>query len=188
MPRKPRVLEPNRVYHLYNRRTDRQRLFPSPEARDDFLDLLASGRARYRVRICLYCIMDTHWHQAVWIREPSEITVLSDYCRWLSSTHAIRFRIESSTRGDGHVYQDRFKSKPVQGDDHYLTLARYIEANPLAAGLVERAEDWPWSSLYERLSGQRRILADGPVPLPASWIDIVNGRVIQAAFDGAGLS
>ena len=57
-----------------------------------------------------------------------------------------------------------------------MTLVRYIEANPLVAGLVERAEDWPWSSLTERINGQRRIVDDGPVALPPNWADIVNER------------
>src|SRR5262245_49725663 len=137
MPRLPRVLEPNRVYHVFNRRNDRQRLFPSPRAYDEFLLLLEEGRERYDVRICAYVLMETHWHQAIWIREPDGAIAASKYLRRLSSRHALRFRCASGTRGDGHVYQDRYKAKPVKDDAHYLTLVRYIEANPLAAGVVD---------------------------------------------------
>jgi putative transposase len=176
MPRKPRILEPNLVYHVFNRRTDRQLLFPSPRALDDFVHLLERGRDRYGVTICMYCVMDTHWHQGIWIRDADSATAVTKYLRWLSTCHAIRFRIRSSTRGDGHVYQDRYKSKPVFDEGHYLILNRYIEANPLAAGLVERAEHWPWSSLADRLTGRRRVVEDGPVGLPPNWCDIVNER------------
>ena len=174
MPRKHRHLEANRVYHVFNRRTDRQLLFPSPSAYDDFLRLIERGCQRYCVRICSYCLMTTHWHQAIWIRQDDDVTAVVRYLRWLSASHALRFRYRSSTRGDGHVYQDRYKSVTVSSDLHYLSLVRYVERNPVAAGLVERAELWPWSSFSERVSGQKRILDDGPVPLPVNWAKIVN--------------
>jgi putative transposase len=185
MPRKKRVLEANRVYHVYNRRTDRQLLFPSASAYDEFLDLLEDGRRRYCIRICAYCPLATHWHQAIWVRDGGGACDVSNYLRRLSSSHAIRFRLASGTRGNGHVYQDRFKSPVVESERHYLTLVRYIEANPLEAGLVRRAEEWRWSSLAERLIGGRRILEDGPVLLPSDWVEIVNARV--PSEDAAGM-
>ena len=176
MPRRPRVLEENCVYHVYNRRTDRQRLFPSPRAYDQFLLLMEESRERYGVLICAYVLMDTHWHQAVWIRDQDLRQPTINYLRRLSSCHALHFRSVSRTRGDGHVYQDRYKTKVAKDETHYLTLIRYIERNPLTAGLVDRAEQWPWSSCAERHSGRRRIVDDGPLQLPRNWIDIVNGR------------
>jgi putative transposase len=53
--------------------------------------------------------------------------------------------------GYGHVYQSRYKSLPVESDRPFLTLVRYVERNALRAGLVDRAEDWPWSSVHVRL-------------------------------------
>src|ERR1043166_2815592 len=123
-----RTLEANRVYHVYNRRTDRQLLFPSPGAFDAFLDLIELGVDRYDVRICAYCVMDTHWHQAIWVGDAGGTDVVR-YLQWLSGKHAIRFRIASGTRGLGHVYQDRYKSKLVATLPYYFTLIRYIESN-----------------------------------------------------------
>ena len=184
MSRKLRVFEPNRVYHVFNRRTDRQLLFPSSNAFDDFLHLMAIGRERYKIRICSYCLMDSHWHQAIWIREAGATSVVR-YLQWLSANHAMRFRIRSDTRGFGHVYQDRYKSLVVHDDAHYLRLIRYIEANPLAAGLVDRAEHWPWSATSERVNGRRHILHDGPVALPDDWRERVNG---YCQFDDDGIA
>src|SRR5437762_14336372 len=99
MPRKPRVLEANRVYHVFNRRTDRQLLFPSARAYDDFIHLLERGQKRYHARICTYCLMDTHWHQAIWVRDETDATRVADYLRWLDASHAIRFRVATDTRG-----------------------------------------------------------------------------------------
>jgi putative transposase len=152
-------------------------LFPSPRSYDEFVDLLEAGVHRYGVRVCSYCALETHWHQAIWVRQDDGAAAVSKYLRWLSSCHALRFRFTTETRGQGHVYQDRYKARPVQDDAHYLTLVRYIEANPVVAGLVERAEQWPWSSFAERMSGRRRILDDGPVRLPEDWSDIVNASV-----------
>lgn len=181
MPRKPRVLQPNVVYHVFNRRTDRQLLFPSVHAFDDFLALIEIGKQRYGVRICAYCLMYSHWHQAVW---ADDATAVTRYFRWLSTIHAIRFRIRSGTRGNGHVYQDRYKSLPAVTEVHYLTLLRYIEANPVAARLVRKAEHWRWSSLADRLSGQSHIVDAGPVPLPDNWVEVVNSRwVVEEAED-----
>ena len=171
-----RVLEANRVYHVYNRRTDRQLLFPSPGSFDAFLELVERGVDRFNVRICAYCVMETHWHQAIWVHEKGETTVVR-HLQWLSCCHAIRFRIASSTRGLGHVYQDRYKSKVVTTPLHYFAVLRYIEANPLAAGLVKRAEEWEWSSLAERCNAERRILSDGPLLLPTNWLEIVNASL-----------
>jgi putative transposase len=171
-----RVLETNRVYHVYNRRTDRQLLFPSSSSFDAFLELVERGVDRFNVRICAYCVMETHWHQAIWVDEKGETTVVR-YLQWLSGCHALRFRIASSTRGLGHVYQDRYKSKVVTTPQHYFALVRYIEGNPLAAGLVKRAEEWEWSSLAERCNGERRILSDGPLLLPTNWLEIVNASL-----------
>jgi len=177
MPRQPRVFKPNRVYHVFNRRTDRQLLFPSTIAYRDFLDLMEEGRDRYNMRICGYCVMDTHWHQSLWTREDDHGAIVGRYLRWLEACHAIRFRRRSDTRGHGHVYQDRYDCVAVEDDLHYLSLLRYIEANPVKAGIVDRAEQWPWSSFKERVSGRRRIITEGPVPLPANWSEIVNARL-----------
>ena len=180
MSRKPRVFEPNFAYHVFNRRTDCQVLFPTMQSRNEFLDLLEEGRNGYQVAVCTYCVMESHWHLGIWVRDLREATAVGKFLRWLSARHAIRFRITTGTRGNGHVYQDRYKSKPVGSIRHYLTLIRYIEANPLEAGLVDRAEHWRWSSLAERLSRRHRIIVDGPVSLPSNWPEIVNAR---APFD-----
>src|SRR5262249_55908723 len=81
------------------------------------------------------------------------------------------------TSGMGHVYQGRFKSFPVQSDEHLRTVLRYVERNPLRAGLVERAEDWRWGSLWQRTadgSDARSLLCDPPCDMPKNWPRYVN--------------
>jgi putative transposase len=79
--------------------------------------------------------------------------------------------------GYGHVYQGRYKSLPVESDRHFLTLVRYVERNALRAGLVDRAEDWPRSSVHIRLYGdekQKKILSPWPVPEPQNYRQWLN--------------
>ena len=92
--------------------------------------------------------------------------------RWLTLTHTQRWHANRHTSGTGPIYQGRFKSFPVQSDEHLLTVARYIERNPLRAGMVENAEQWQWSSLWRRCQADAalcEILSDWPVEAPGDW-------------------
>lgn len=94
--------------------------------------------------------MRNHWHLFVWPQEDDE---LSRFVGWLTLTHTQRWHAHRKLTGSGHLYQGRFKSFPVQDDDHFLTLCRCVERNALRAKLVKRAEDWRWSSLCRWHSG-----------------------------------
>src|SRR5207248_6613964 len=89
-------------------------------------------------------------------------------------THVRRYFEHYHDQAGGHLYQGRFKSFPVQDDHHLLTVLRYVEANPLRAGLVARAEDWNWSSLKLLHQGRGHLLDEWPLPRPSDWIDRVN--------------
>lgn len=99
--------------------------------------------------------------------------------QWLMTTHIRRYH--SHHKSSGHLWQGRFKAFPVQADDHYLTVLRYVERNPLRAKLVERSQDWEWSSLSptER-SGPEGLLSEGPVVKGADWMQFVNGVETEA--------
>jgi putative transposase len=149
-------------------------LFRKPKDFLAFADLLRQAAQRHPLRLLAWCIMPTHWHFVVWPRNDGELTA---FFRWLTHTHAMRWRVSHHTVGYGHLYRGRFKSFPVQRDEHFLTLCRYVERNPLAAGLVKRAGDWPSSSLAVREHGPqelRALLSDWPVERPANWLDLVN--------------
>ena len=80
-------------------------------------------------------------------------------------------------RNTGHVYQGRYKSFPVESDEHFWVVARYIERNALRANLVLRAEEWQWSSLWRRSLGtpeECSLLSGWPIDRPANWLERVN--------------
>ena len=132
------------------------------------------------LRLLSYCLMPNHWHLVCWPRRDGELT---DFAHYLTLTHTQRWHAHYHNVGSGHLYQGRFKSFPVASDGHYLQLCRYVERNALRAGLVQRAEDWQWGSLWRRqqqaVLGAPRLSA-GPLPLGANWIDIVNEPQTEA--------
>ncbi len=128
--------------------------------------------------------MPTHWHVVLW---PEAEGQLSSFLRWLTLTHSIRWHSRRHSTGSGHVYQNRFKAFAVAEDDHLLTVLRYVERNPLRAGLVQRAEDWPWLSLACRQAGGEtaaRRLHPVPVAHPADWQSWVNKAQTEAELAG----
>ena len=170
MPRPRRLLPAGFVYHVINRGNERSRIFASEKDFESFLDMVRETSRRVTMRICAYCLMPTHWHFAMW---PTADGAVSAYVHYLSTLHAVHHRRLHGRVGHGHVYQGRFRSFPVEGSLYYCTLVKYVEANPLRAGLVTRAESWRWSSLFDRANGST-IVTPGPLELPGDWIDIVN--------------
>ena len=116
--------------------------------------------------------MPNHWHLVVW---PEHDGDLSKFMHLLTSTHAQRWNAQRQLSGVGAVYQGRFKAIAVQRDSHFLRVCRYVERNPVRAGIVSRAEEWRWSSLWRRCNYcDADALSPGPVRFPADWVERVN--------------
>ncbi len=152
-----------------------------------FEKILEAAVERTDTRLLAYCLMPNHWHLVVWPREDGE---LSRFVGWLSLTHAQRWHAFRQSSGTGHLYQGRFKSFPVEEDDHFYRVTRYVERNALRAGLVDRAEKWRWGSMYRRLneSGADALLSTWPIPRPRDWIDLVNTPQTEAEVAQIGRS
>ncbi len=148
-------------------------LFHKPADYDAFLRVLDEALQLYPTRMLAYCVMPTHWHFVLWPEQDGQLTQL---LRWLTLTHSVRWHKHYHSTGSGHVYQNRFKAFPIEQDEHLYTVLRYVERNALRAGLVERAEQWAWSSLADRVAGGEaaRWLHPWPVPLPQNWVQHVN--------------
>jgi putative transposase len=101
--------------------------------------------------------------------------------RWLTVTHTQRWHAAHRTAGTGPLYRGRFKSFPIQEDEHLLSVIRYAERNALRAGLAEPADVWRWSSLWRRVQGDEEQLLDaGPVTLPRAWQQYVQQAETEA--------
>ena len=125
------------------------------------------------MRVCAYCLMPNHWHYVLW---PENDGDLSAFMQQLTNTHVKRWKEHRHETGYGHLYQGRYKSFPVETDDYFYQVVRYVERNPLRANLVESAELWPWSSLGCRARDNypTEVLSDWPLPRPTNWADLVN--------------
>ena len=177
MSRAKRITLGGYVYHVLNRANGRLRIFRNKNDFLSFEKILAEAIELFSMRLCGYCIMSNHWLLLLW---PVNDNDLSDFMRWLTLTHTQRYHSSHGTVGIGHLYQGRFKSFPVQNDSHYLTVLRYIEANPLRPSLVECAEDWQFSSLTIRNGSDSFFeLSDGPLELPDNWNKLVNEVVVH---------
>jgi len=147
--------------------------------------IIAETQDRVALRLLGYTLMSNHWHFVVWPRRGQGHQV-GEFFRLLTVTHAQRWHAHHATAGMGHVYQGRFKSFPVASDEHLLGVLRYVERNPLRAGLVRRAEAWRWGSLYRRVHGtaeERALLAESPVPLGRLWRRHVNEPQNEAELE-----
>ena len=172
MPRIARVAPGGVVYHVLNRGNGRRMIFHKDADAAAFVELLAETKARVPMRVLGYCVMGNHWHAVVW---PFADGDLSRFMGRLTTTHVRRYFLHYQDEAGGHLYQGRFKNFPVETDASLLNVLRYAEANPLRAGLVGRAQDWRWSSLWHPARGEADPLVDAwPVERPADWLAWVN--------------
>ena len=151
-------------------------MFHDPSDYEAFTELMVRSCERLPMRILGWCLMPNHFHFILW---PLRDGDLGRWMHWLLTAHVQRHRRRHLTVG--RIWQGRFHAPPIQRDNHLFTVMRYVERNPLRAGLVERAQDWPWSSLRNRIGDSRRpLLTDSPLPLPDRWIDVVNEALTEA--------
>jgi putative transposase len=184
MPRRLRIATGGMAYHVLNRAVGRGRLF------DDDADYLAVERVIDRtfkqlpMRIIGYCLMPNHWHMVLWPREDGQ---LSEFMRLLTITHTQRWHAHHHSSGTGPLYQGRFKSFPIQRDEHFLTVCRYVERNAVRANLVKSARRWPWCSLAARTRkqppGWLLPMKHWPVEPPRDWNAWVNRAETTAELE-----
>jgi putative transposase len=156
------------VYHVLNRANARRTLFDDDSDYAAFERVLGQACEHTSMRLLAYCVMPNHWHLVVWPRADRD---LSRFMNWLTLTHTQRWHQHRHTVGDGHVYQGRFKSFPVETNEYFFTVCRYVERNPVRAGLAERAEQWRWSSAGTRGAVP---LQEWPMERPTEWLPWVN--------------
>jgi putative transposase len=174
MGRPHRAAEGGYVYHVLNRANARMTIFDDEGDYEAFERVLLEAVERTETRLLAYSLMPNHWHLVAWPRKDGE---LSRFVGWLTLTHTQRWHAHRHSTGSGHVYQGRFKSFPIQEDEHFYTVARYVERNSLRAKLVRRAELWRWSSLARWLRSSaedKALLAAWPLPRKGNWVDYVN--------------
>ena len=179
MPRVARQLQHDYCYHVLNRGNGRATLFLDRFDYAAFMKLLAGMKAGYEIRLLAHCLMPNHFHLVL---EAEATGAVSEAMQWVQTSYVSRFRVKYGSTG--HIFQGRFKSFPIQKDEHLLTVMRYVERNPVHANLVESAVDWRWSSARWR-GRSAHWLDESPVPLGDDWAAYVNAP--QTAAEVAAL-
>jgi putative transposase len=139
MPRVPRcVLPPVGVYHVTTRGVARQDIVRDDYDRQFFCRQLNRARRRHHWLVYAWCLMTNHYH----------LVVVCDLERLSRGVHLLKFRHAQAfnARYDrvGHLFQDRFEARVIEGDEHFITVCEYVFDNPVRAGLCDRRGDWPW--------------------------------------------
>jgi putative transposase len=172
MPRSGRFAPGGLVFHVLNRANAGVRCFQTDGDYRAFEQVLAESVARVRLELFAYVLMPNHWHLVLRPRRDGD---LAQFMHRMTITHVRRWHGQRETAGLGHLYQGTYKSFAIQEDDHFLIVCRYVERNPLRAGLVARAQEWPWGSLWVRSqTTSTSLLSAWPVEPQADWESSVN--------------
>jgi len=155
MSRPLRLDHAGALWHVTSRGNERREVFRDDEDRKEFLRLLGRTVDLFGWRLHAFVLMGNHYHLLVGTPEAT----LSRGMRQLNGDYAGHFNRRHGR--DGHVFQGRFKAILVQREAHLLEVARYVVRNPVRAGMVKAAEEWPWSS-YRATAGLE------PAP---EWLD-----------------
>jgi putative transposase len=179
VPRRKRTGTAGLIFHVINRGVRRLPLFDHDDDYRLWLQAFAEAHDRCSVDVFAFCLMPNHFHL---ILRPNEDGQLSEFMRLGTVTHSVRWHCRKGSTGTGSVYQGRYRAFPIQTNSYFYNACCYVEANPLRASLVARAQDWEWSSLAARCRNFHVLpLAEWPIVQPPDWLARVNEA--GAAFD-----
>ena len=150
MPRIPRIVIPQYPHHVTQRGNNRTAIFHDDEDRYYFIHKLNEFVSRTETNIWAYCLMDNHFHLLL---EPTGEHGL------MKCLHGTTFRyaqyFNQKYNRSGRLWQNRYFSCPVDKDEYLWSVVKYIEKNPVKAKIIERAEDWKWSSARSHIAGEQ---------------------------------
>ena len=141
MPRRARHLLGDGTYHVTARGVARSEIFLDEDDYRAFLALFADVVRRFEWRGLAFCLMPNHYHLVV----STSLERLSAGMHRLNCLYAMRFNRLNARAG--HLFQNRFDARVIEGDEHAQTVCRYVVNNPVRAGLCRRGEHWPWTRL-----------------------------------------
>ena len=158
MARTARQVFPGEAHHVVQRGNRRQKVFFKEEDKQEYLNILGLNARLFKLQIWAYCLMDNHVHLIV---VPEDIDSMT---QTLSLTHQLYTRMINFREGwRGYLWEGRYKSK-VLDEQHLYAAIRYIERNPVRAGLVKRPEDYLWSSYRHYAFGEKdALINDDPL-------------------------
>lgn len=154
MPRQARKKSESGIYHIMLRGINKQQIFEDEEDFQKFIQVLKECKAVSEYKLFAYCLMGNHIHMLIKPeKEPLELVfkrIGSRYVYWYNWKY----------RRTGHLFQDRYKSEPINDDSYFLTVLRYIHQNPFKAGLCKNMSEYIYSSYHEYVKEKHSNLID----------------------------
>jgi putative transposase len=155
-----------------NRGVRRLRLFDGRDDYELFIRCLLRSLERESIRLYAFCVMPNHFHLVL---GPEHDGQLARFMQILTGSHSHAWHRAHQAAGGGALYRGRYHACPVQTDVHFLTVCRYVERNALRAGLVKRAEAWPWGSASRYCNDCNAVpLSTWPILQPSEWLTALN--------------
>ncbi len=152
MPRAPRLKSASGIYHIMFRGINRQTIFEDDEDYVKFIETLKSYKSVSGYKVFAYCLMSNHIHILLKAEKEDLDLIIKriagSYVYWYNRKY---YRT-------GHLFQDRFKSEPVEDDKYFLTVLRYIHQNPVKAGRTEDVSEYKYSSYNEYVNNRREVI------------------------------
>ena len=195
MPRQARIKSESGIYHIMLRGINQQQIFEETEDYYKFLDIVKECKAICEFKLFAYCLMGNHIH--LLIQEGSETLeqIFKRICGRFVYWYNIKYRRV------GHLFQDRFKSEPVDSEIYFLTVLRYIHQNPIKASICKRIEDYAYSSYSEYLGANDLVDIDYTLQLisidefiglnqqiaGANCLDVPNKAIVRVTDEQARL-
>ena len=140
MARRPRIFAPGLLYHVIVRGNHRERTFSAARDYTSYLERLCTYRVKHRVEIYAFCLMANHAHLLLESTGPP----LSRFMQGLQQSYTQYFNRKYEKVG--HLFQGRYKAIVCEADEYLLELVRYIHLNPVRAGIVQKPEEYEYSS------------------------------------------
>ncbi len=152
MPRKPREKSSSGIYHIMLRGINQQSIFEDVEDYLKFLEILEKYKPICQYKVFAYCLMSNHIHLLLKIEDVElDLTMkrlAGSYAQWYNWKYYRK----------GHVFQDRFRSEPIEEDSYFLTVLRYIHQNPIKAGLARLLEEYQFCSYFDYFCNESSLL------------------------------
>ncbi|MBU1915954.1 transposase [Patescibacteria group bacterium] len=155
MTRKARnLLSEEGVYHIYNRGNNGATIFNTEDDFSTFINLIRNCKQKYSIQIFHYCLMENHYHLMI----KADGDNLSKAMKWINHGYSMKHRVKYCRQG--RLWQSRYQSRIIDSEKYLLTCVAYIELNPVFAGLVNKPDQYTWSSYKKYAFGIHNSLID----------------------------
>lgn len=142
MANKPRNFYPGSIHHVYNRAVEKRTIFYTEKDYNYFYDKMEEYKEKTGVKIIISCVLPNHYHFL--LQQPTSKVGISNFMSLLINSYTKYFNYHKEHIGP--IFAGKFKSIYVKDDNYLHEVVEYIKNNPIKHGLVDRAEDWVWTS------------------------------------------